>query len=94
MIKTIEELKKQASEKNITFYPVHECSICGYMCGYIISGEDVKYDSGCGCGCINYSNIKKRNWEELAETYNRNQPENNPNIKKEFLEELNKVWQF
>lgn len=92
MIKTIDELKQQAKDKNIQFYPVHNCSLCGYMCGYIINDEQVGYDSG--CDCVMYSNIQPRSWDDLAKTYNMNQPENNPNISEEFLKRLNNIWQF
>ena len=94
MIKTAEELKKQVEEKVISFYPVHNCSMCGYRCGYIISNdfEQVDYDSG--CGCTGSSNVQRSSWNDLTETYNRNQPENNPNIKEVFLDKLNETWKF
>lgn len=92
MIKTAEELKQQAKNKGIAFYPVHDCSMCGYRCGFIIRDEDVAYDSG--CDCVTYTNIQPRTWENLANTYNMNQPENNPQISQAFLDKLNEVWQF
>ncbi len=92
MIKTADELKAQAKLNNITVYPVHNCSMCGYPCGYIIDGDTVSYDSG--CDCVTYSNVQPQSWEDLARTYNMNQPENNPNIKQPFLDQLNEVWQF
>lgn len=92
MIKTIEELKAQAAKIGLGFYPVHNCSMCGYPCGYIIEGDRVAYDSG--CDCTSYSNVQPRDWQDLARTYNMNQPENNPKISQEFLEKLNLIWQF
>lgn len=92
MIKTAEELKAQAALKAITRYPVHDCSICGYACGYIISGGQVTYDSG--CDCVPYANIQPRSWADLASAYNLNQPENNPTIGAAYLAELNQVWKF
>ena len=91
MIKTTEELKTQAREKGITRWKIHNCSMCGYPCGYIINGDIVQYDSGCNCV---QGELQERSWEDLAETYNRNQPENNPQIKQEYLDEVNEVWQF
>lgn len=92
MIKTAQELQDQAKAINLDFYPVRECSICGYMCGYVIEGDAVGYD--CGCDCVPYQNVKPRLWKELAQTYNLNQPENNPNISQAYLDKLNSVWQF
>ena len=92
MIKTVEELKRQANKIKLTFYPVHNCSLCGYRCGYIINGDKVSYDSG--CYCVKYMYIEERSWKDLAETYNINQPENNPDVSKEFLKRLNETWKF
>jgi hypothetical protein len=94
MIKTADQLKEQAKKIHLTFWPIHDCSICGYTCGYYFEHdwEDVFYDSG--CDCVTYSNIQERSWENVADNYNLNQPENNPKISKEFLDKLNKIWQF
>lgn len=92
MIKTVEELKAQAKLKGITRYFVHDCSMCGYPCGYIIKGDTVSYDSG--CLCVDYIAVRPSDWEDLAHSYNLNQPENNPEIKQSFLDELNEIWQF
>ena len=92
MIKTEEQLKEQAKLKNITFFPVHSCSMCGYRCGFIIKDENVSYDSG--CGCVAYIDIQPKTWEDLTYIYNLNQPENNPKIKQNFLDELNETWKF
>ena len=96
MIKTIEELKKQAKDKDIKLYPVHKCSMCNYQCGFIIDkteeNEGVYYDSG--CYCTGRSCIEPRSWNELADTYNMNQPENNKNVGKKFLDELDETWNF
>lgn len=92
MLKTVEELKEQAQKIGLTRYPVHNCSMCGYPCGYNIHGDNVEYDSG--CDCVTYQNIQPRSWEELTKTYNMNQPENNPKISKQFLKKLNNTWKF
>jgi hypothetical protein len=92
MIKTVEELRDQATKINLRFYPVHECSMCGYPCGYKIFGNEVLLDTG--CYCVTYNNTEPSSWDQLAATYNMNQPENNPKISKEFLQELNRVWKF
>jgi hypothetical protein len=93
MLKTAEELKDQAKRLGLSFYPVHDCSLCGYKCGYVISADlGLEYDSGCYCTSGSYEEI--RTWDDLAATYNLNQPENNPKISKDYLDRLNRVWQF
>ena len=92
MLKTAKELKEQAEKIGLEFYPIHKCSICQYMCGYIIRDGEVAYDHG--CDCTTYSNIRPTSWSDLAKTYNLNQPENNSDIKETFLKELNEIWKF
>jgi hypothetical protein len=92
MLRKPEEFHKQAKKLNIKEWRIHNCSICGYPCGYIIKGDDVYYDSGCDCtGCHGF---RVSSWEEIAKFYNRNQPENNPKIKKDWLKEIDKFWGF
>ena len=94
MIKTSQELKEQAGKIGLTFWKVHECSMCGYQCGYIFNGDNVSYDAGCGCI---YQPPHPRSWEDLAETFNMNQPERNPDFKAknpESYEKHYKVWQL
>ena len=90
-MKNIEDFIKQAVAKKITRWNIHSCSICGYQCGFQINGEDVKYDSGCYCSIQPF---RQSSWEELAEHYNNNQRENNPDIKQETLDEMDKFWGF
>ena len=86
MIKTIEELKKQAKDKKIWFYPVHKCSMTWSWCWYEIQWDNVWY--------FDTSYTQPRTWEDLTECYNMNQPERNKNIKQSHLDELNEVWKF
>ncbi len=92
MLKTAEELKDQAQKIGLNFYPVHNCTMCNYTCGYLIDRGNVSYDSG--CDCTRRYVVEPRNWEDLANTYNMNQPENNPEIGSHHLDELNKTWKF
>lgn len=92
MIKTIDELKAQVQEKGITFWPIHNCSFCSYSCGYHFHGEDVFYDSG--CDCVTYNNFQPRSWDDVAQVYNMNQPENNPKVSQDYLDRTDTVWQF
>lgn len=91
MIRTIEEFKKQAKEKNITRWDIHDCSMCGYWCGYEIRGDIVTYDSGCDCV---WGGEHTSSWEELAESYNQNTPEKNPLISEKYTKETDDFWGF
>ena len=93
MLKTAQELKEQAQKIGLRFWLINICSMCGYRCGYVIDGDNVGYDSGCDCG-FGHEPLQLRSWEELAEQYNRNQPENNPKISKEYLDKTEAVWKF
>lgn len=94
MIKTTQELKEQAEKIGLKRWNIHTCSMCGYSCGYIIEGDEVFYDAGCGCL---YNPPQPRTWGDLTSAFNRNQPENNPDFKGEHpeaYEEHYKSWQF
>ena len=68
-MKTVADFKEAAERNNITSWPIHDCSICGYQCGYIIKGDEVFYDNG--CDCINGpSNIQQVDWHNIANMYN------------------------
>lgn len=70
-MRTAQEFKQQAKERNITKWHIRECSICGYPLAYFFSPdfEEVAFDSGCDCtsGGPNY---QRRSWESVAEIYN------------------------
>jgi len=93
MLKTAQELKEQARKIRLNFWLINVCSLCGYHCGYVIDGDNVYYDSGCDCG-FGHEPLQPRSWENLAEQYNRNQPENNPKISKEYLDKTEAIWKF
>jgi len=92
MIRTGQEMKQQAENKGITGWVVRNCSMCYYPLAYYWNGENVEFDSG--CDCTGTSTMNPRSWDDLAETYNMNQPERNERISREYLDEVNKVWQF
>jgi len=58
-IKAIE--KMEAGEKLV----LHNCSMCGYPCGFLIIDSQLHYDSGCDCTTYEY-NIEPRELEELT----------------------------
>lgn len=91
MLKTSEELKEQAKKIGLKKWKVHECSMCGYPCGYIIESERISYDPGCYCSG---GYVEERTWQDLADQYNRNQPERNKQINQSYLDETESVWKF
>lgn len=93
MLRSVEEFQRQAKKKGIDNWVIHHCSICGYPCGFIIEIEvnRIRYDSGCLC---RREIPRLSSWEELAECYNRNQPENNKDIEKSYIKEVEKFWGF
>jgi hypothetical protein len=87
-MRTEEEFKKQVEVKEITFWPHHDCSICGYVCGYHFKNGHVGYDNGCYCTGRSYGeNITSRTWSDLAEAYN---IQTHP----EVISEMDEFWGF
>lgn len=91
MLKTAKQLEEQAKKLGLTFIPLRNCSICNYPYGYHIYKDTVEFDSSCGC-CSSYP--RTITWGDIAESYNFNQPEKNPLISQEYLEEQDKIWEF
>ena len=63
------EFKEQSNKHGITYWKIHNCSMCGYECGFHIDGDSVGYDNGCHCTRKSL-NISSREWEDVAEQYN------------------------
>lgn len=93
MIKTVEEIKNQIRNKNITYIATRECSICGCVIGFEINDGHPFFDSNCDCTSF-WSDPQHKTWQEVADFFNCNQPENNPNISVEFINKLNKSFGF
>lgn len=87
--RTPDEFQEAAKTNGVTRWDIHSCGFCGYQCGYVIQDGMVGYDSGCDCGCR--SGIELRSWEEIADHYNRNQPERNPRISAHWLAETDAI---
>lgn len=65
---------------------IHDCSICGYPCGYVFENGHVRYDSS--CDCVKYgSSIKYRTYQEIADHYNMEDHV-------DCIKEMNKYWGF
>ena len=84
-MKTAEDFKRQAKLKNIVWWGIHECSMCGYGCGYKIDGDNLYYDNGCDCSYG--GGPEPRNWENLASHYNMQSSE-------KYKKEMDKFWGF
>lgn len=84
-MKTAQDFKEQAEKNKITWWNIHDCSMCGYPCGYLIHNGEVSYDNG--CNCTGSENINPRTWEDIAGQYNM---QSSPNI----IQEYDKFWGF
>ena len=84
-MKTGQDFRDAVELNNLTQWHIHNCSICGYDCGYrFISGE-VYYDNGCYCTCG--ENLNKRTWGDVANQY---LIQTNP----EVINGMNKMFNF
>ncbi len=63
-----EEFQQAALEHQITRWPLHRCSICDYLCSYLMEGPQVGYDSG--CDCTGRYMVELRSFQDLADHYN------------------------
>jgi hypothetical protein len=86
---TAEAVKEHIKSNGTKRWKLHNCSMCGYPCGYIFSDDgSVDYDSG--CDCVSYGpNITPRNYGDLAETLNMQTPE----IRERMWKEMETVSQ-
>lgn len=84
-MRSSEEFKIQAAKIGITRWPIHNCSICGYPCGYLFHDDQVFYDSG--CDCVNYADIQPKTWEDVAQQYNMQTNE-------KYIAEMDSFWGF
>ena len=81
------EFKTAAKKLNLDFWPVHDCSLCKYQCGYrfTLDYEVVMYDSG--CYCTNTRTLRSQNWNDIARYYNAQK-------NKQVIYEMNQFWRF
>jgi hypothetical protein len=88
-MKTGEDFKKTVQEHHIEYWPIHNCSMCNYLCGFLFNfaGHEVVYDAGCNCTRWGYSR-SLRDWDNVAEQYNLN-------IKNaDIIKKYNEFWKF
>lgn len=87
-MKKADDFKTAAKEKGIIFWPVHNCSICDYECGFLFyefPGNDVVYDHGCHCTWK--KNFTAQAWDDVAKQYN---IQGNKKVMQEYAE----FWGF
>jgi hypothetical protein len=90
--KQLSDFRQAIEDNGIKRWNIHNCSMCGYACGYVInSPDDIWYDSGCDCS---YGALRPSSLVDIADHYNRNQPIENPRIKQKALDKMNKFWGF
>lgn len=82
-MKTEEDFKKAVEERNITEWRIHNCSLCGYPCGYVFNEGRVGYDSG--CDCTGGSHLSSRSYWDVAHFYN---TQTNP----EYIAKMDEFW--
>lgn len=83
-MRTPEEFKKQAELKGITYWPSHDCSICGESVGTEIENGEASYRSACRCA---WSPNHSQGWEHVAEKYN---TQTHPDV----IREMDDFWGF
>lgn len=86
MEKTGKDLKEAIESNGIEEWQMHNCSICGYLCGYHFKNGKVYYDNGCYC-TNNPDNLSPRSWDDVAEQYNM---QTNSNI----IDKMNDFFNF
>lgn len=64
---TADEVKKAMISSGIDRVEHHGCSICGQMTFYFRDGEQLFFNSGCGCS---WSEPKPRSWDSAADWIN------------------------
>ncbi len=87
MMRTADEFKQAAIKRGIRAVDSHDCSICGYMVGYKISDDydAVWFDHGCDCTGI-YA-TSRRDWQDIANSYNMQSHEL-------VISRMNEFWGF
>lgn len=83
-MRTPEEFKRQAELKGISYWPAHDCSICGVSVGTEIENGQASYRSACGCS---WSPNHSYGWEFVAERYNM---QSNPDV----IKRMDEFWGF
>jgi hypothetical protein len=86
-MKTAEDFKKVAKEKNLARFHVHRCSMCKYPCDYVFSPDHEHVGFDIGCDCTRRYIVNPSSYEDIAHYYNM---QKNPG----HIKELNDFWGF
>lgn len=71
MVEINENIIRESVEKNnITYWPFHECSICGEMVGFYFYMGKVIWDGSCACS--SRFGPRETNYSEIVNIYNEN----------------------
>lgn len=79
------DLRTKAIQEEKRFFPVRDCSICGYMMGYEVL--DIHFNHvgfNTGCDCVTYKNITQSSWDEMEKFYNTQSPEGKKELDKQW----------
>lgn len=63
---TPEQIRESVIKNNISWFPHHECAICGRWVGYRFFHYpyEVMFDSTCDCS--SWKNLWPRDWDDVA----------------------------
>lgn len=84
-MKTADDFRQAAQQRNIERWDTRICGICGEPVGYVFIDGHVYFDSCCGCSSY-YTEPQRRTWDDVAELYQMN----THNLK--WIEATNQFW--
>ena len=64
---TGEQVKEAAKNAGITHIDHHDCALCGEMVFYCVEGDDLYFNSGCGCS---WAPPRPASWQQAADWIN------------------------
>lgn len=64
---TAQHVKEAVTAAKITYVLHHDCGVCGEWVSYLVQGENLYFDSSCGCV---RSHLRVSSWEDAAEWIN------------------------
>lgn len=67
---TSQEIEAAVKDRDIAFWPLRDCSICGCKIGYHFARGGVFFDSSCGCSTYD-GGWDPRSYDEIADHINR-----------------------
>lgn len=80
-----EDFKIRIEKSSIKRWTIHNCSLCGYPCGFLFRGDKVFFD--CGCYCVTTHEVRKSNLSEVCGHYNIQDST-------EYIQKMDEFWGF